>query len=713
MQHHVDEDEESLASKRLLASYHQLSVSPHGEDHWHVHERDRFGDADVDYAKGRGIFGRVTYQKHQEWGPDAGRPSIFKQDANVSMIVDEASGVVRRIDSAMMVAPRETPPDPSGHSSHVRENKGFDVLPKKPTTVHWTLLRVEWIPESAARRGLTGAGGSAAEPAVDEEHPTPTEAFFVTGTLHHELSEALLRRKSTLAGEPGENKGPLCAEARKEAIRLGRCAVADAEGSQEERAQIYNATAECVIQLKHLEEKCLSKKTVVPVIEAMLLSKHCERPNSCSNLLNALHLIDSNASRAAIARFVRDSAQVHLPRGFVNYMKSDHPPSPQLLLALYGRLLDANAPPASAETVRAAQALVEPDGLRVPSTMPHHETHEDAYVDGPHAGHAGHDPLLLGAGTAVLMATLSSNSSVLHGLSQLIVESIGSLLRKALDQDREYDRIYDTTHAHTDDVWEGMHMEAQLEFMRHHSHFNRRAMKWELENGNRPHHEQHARRQMMHTHLTKHERYHKREDSQSVRRIRVALRALHNARDLSHVPLISTCAQHRSDDVIHDALTTLGELQDVTSEAAIVRSAREQLEVLLATPTSTLRTMGNSAELVRKALDALDNWQTLDHATIDELARMMLQLPMHLPDEPGGDAVPSCTDSCKTGCNPHQHVAHCNGNCITKCEHGTSRGLRGLQPKPLILPIVPLRARVLTKRCACHFSRRPQRSPSS
>lgn len=123
--------------------------------------------------------------------------------------------------------------------------------------------------------------------------------------------------------------------------------------------------------------------------------------------------------------------------------------------------------------------------------------------------------------------------------------------------------------------------------------------------------ESHAKWALEQAHLRRHERYDERAETLSTRRVKIALRSLHNSKQLDHVPAVVGCIEHRDDNVVQEAMNALGEMRDVNAEEALVVGLSSQLERLIATPGTHLRNAGNAPELATKALESLESWSEL------------------------------------------------------------------------------------------------------
>lgn len=237
-------------------------------------------------------------------------------------------------------------------------------------------------------------------------------------------------------------------------------------------------------------------------------------------LINALSLIDTKESIASITRFVQRTKQTHLARGLgVPLLSSRHTPTPELLLAIYGRLLQANVPPASDDVVTAAVDALLPDNLTVPLL--------DQPFDSEALVAMRHDSLLLAAGSLTFLATRNETvSEPTARAAALITSALGNLLAHALRHDATWDGIHHESKAHAADQWESMHHHAvpcpaptrvcrssdalpslllgegclltcrgfELRMAqrdgatRHHSQMKRRALQWEVDKGHHTHH---------------------------------------------------------------------------------------------------------------------------------------------------------------------------------------------------------------------------------
>lgn len=159
--HHPDEHERTVATKKHMAALFQLKTRELGTRR--LRELDARGETMTRYSVGRGLFGRLNYRKQLRFATTS--EGMLKHAENVTAIVDELTGVVRKLHTRHLMSIERAAFAMDGmHGSpgDMHLDGLDDAVPKEPQLSTWTLRP---LARESLRRGLSSDQISSQPPA--------------------------------------------------------------------------------------------------------------------------------------------------------------------------------------------------------------------------------------------------------------------------------------------------------------------------------------------------------------------------------------------------------------------------------------------------------------------------------------------------------------------------------------------------------------------
>ena len=691
--HHPQEAAFALATKRLLLSYHQLTLPPTSNmRQWQAHETDMYGPALAQYTVSDGLMGRRLYQKRALWTEKTrDRPESVSQSANTTTIVDHGSGFIRRLSVTSRydshgakdhLSSRQLPHDPLRRPGAHQQGRASDILPRTPSSVIWDLLPSA---TTSRRRRLFNEGH------IEEASTLQPPLDFISAGLQHVAREAdHNEHRQRAQNEAGKSTIRIAteklAEGRAKDVELPLDAFTD--GSTDE----LNCYGKWVHTLASISARCLAKedreetkpcrKTLkdlmtacpsLPIaekLESVLLSPVCEARKACSAVLNGLVMLEASAapsekriSNRALARFLRTEAGKNyngVPLAVA--LASVQTPTAELANTLLERLqaVSRERSPLPVRSDSMAESSLLLAAAAVASNVPEDLSHEAGeYADG----------------IAMLVA---QNVERAHGMEAADYQNRSSHRRRAVEQWRR-----------------GL----SHDFREHYSlakfPMNHKAMKWEVDkmhaDGMPLVYEQGMAASAGYRELLQRGEEHF-VDSYVDRQLGPAVihthlgNALSAAKNLKRrgMPLVATVKKlldHQHESVQSKAATTLASIDatGATTERALLRKVGRLFAEGGKAHHRTPKVTNATIEALLSRLEATTK-RSLSGSGIDEVVRLLMQRPLHHPTKHAHLSMnvhQICVDTCSQECNPFL-LETCSKDCTASCErdHQVYDGLR-------------------------------------
>ena len=734
MLYHPEDTGEILGNKKLLVSYiqvkyprgrrRQLASSRNGaekDEAWTMHERDVHGAAAVQYSSHMDEVGRRVVHKEQHWRAPLGGDSDFIQAKGAATIVlDERTESVLQVQSEYTMGKMADLVDDTVNQRY-QSIDGFEMMPTEPTQTSWTLVETPSPPppSHSRRRSLEARRDDVSLDTLtlrlgflrtSLDHPMEDEVKRVGGDY------ASLERKFRKRGkeddeldchgdayEQMEQVPPLahpCPSAVPDSQLLLTCSsnlpclpiplliFGDNVTEQAILCALYqhgdafhdiskDEGLKCVSRLEELSRVCPELPIRASVENVVHERCNGDAALDCGGLVNALGMLNAQKE---LTTFVSSHCVRHMPDALRVMLIDVQPPSGALLEAV-AKKLDVGAHVRhwvdNATADAAARAYNESNCHEFESEDLHDEVEF-------HDEQAWLNLLLASSAAAGLGAKPKPGSEALVGWRDAVAHIHHHVLG-FLDAMSSYDnQTFAKEHAlafqRAEDMWErelGDH-EQEL-FVTEHSHLNRRALGWAIENG---HHQAHVETAKQHLHdeiylrQTKGlgERLH-------LARLRTALRAVRNLRpaDQKHALRVAAFLNHRDEGVVEDAVTALrafeGRHEGSHAEARLLEHVAKH-----AHPAKSYKCREAPKKLLH-ALKALSHWQHIErgtgNATLSEAVRLLLRMErsfvfrvLYDKDHRPHIADKQCVIACVGTCNPHGNRRDCKHHCQNACLSG-------------------------------------------
>ena len=161
---------------------------------------------------------------------------------------------------------------------------------------------------------------------------------------------------------------------------------------------------------------------------------------------------------------------------------------------------------------------------------------------------------------------------------------------------------------------------------------------------------------------------------------RSALRAVHNLGPVPHARaadaagLVGVWLEHRSPEVVEEAIGALGPFEGWRAEALLLRVLEKDISP--AAHARNALTPGATMRAAVRTLRVLAGWQRVSARAFGRALRLLVQLPNHGVDLPRERSP--CVVTCRRACNPHVDKRHCKQACMHRCtSEATARVLLG------------------------------------
>ena len=690
--HHPDEHEMTLTVKKHLVSILQLRAQPLG--HSSLYEQDTHGNASVKYHVRRGLQKRLLYQKQLEW--PSTKADMLRHSASVHAIVDEASGVLRkmRVDHVTRVDAHDIGAQFAGGGTGDFSNTNIEglreAIPSEPSV---TVLTLKSGPVELHKRSLQrektsddeeeeadeeeerqqeqrgedeDEWGDTDEEDDTEEHDAPPE-YFVKSSLKVVMNSPEM--KATLNKEKKHSKKG------SDELKVVTEALLDEENAPTGEYERAVAAAEkltlCALDETHEDMRVCVDKLIsiaekgpgVPVVQVVVsaITAHCEADHiqDCAGLINALGVLAnmadySKAAQHAIVELLVSAAVPWLPVEFNAAIATLQNPSHELLHAL-------------------AEKTAEP---------PH-----EMDVRQPAAGAVQdmHTALLLAASAAAAthFRNLEANqelgreegrdgsSHAARRIRRLVTDNMDAA---SSEEGRTWRRLHSEAGSQAKENWERMHPYDREAWVSSHHGLRPLSLQWEAARGRYSSLEEPAKVALHLEHMRRHPEYDEAEEELHQDRVVSALRAMSNLRHPGKdgVERICEWLTHHDEHLAKAAALALRNYQNEHAEAHLLALLHDH---------SDAREAGrheHRQETVIKGLRTLLDWDRVSERMLAAAVRRLLRIPkssFHIAEAegPGGTAKRAatlvCTRKCIQYCNPHGQRAHCKRRCEHGCEH--------------------------------------------
>ena len=177
-------------------------------------------------------------------------------------------------------------------------------------------------------------------------------------------------------------------------------------------------------------------------------------------------------------------------------------------------------------------------------------------------------------------------------------------------------------------------------------------------------HVEYAREALEFAHLERHSGYSEVDEHHHHHRVVTALRAAHNAKAPSHLPLLVQWLGHHSESIASEAANAMRHHAGKRAEKHILKRLRH----LLSFPPHSHHW---KPSLIKRLLRTLLAWSSVSEAVMSEAVRQVLLLRTYAAGGAGGalgDEHGACSAFCASTCNPHKR-SPCVKACRARCKH--------------------------------------------